>query len=98
MRCAVTASLCQQCPGLSLSTSSLPLLKSESYGTKWPLTSIRILWEVKAIGEVSSKNFLEEPGNENEESSGHHYLKPGKQRVKYLRFQKGLKIHLQGDT
>lgn len=78
-------SLCQQWPGLGL-PSTLPLLNPESYGTKWPLTSIRILWEEKAIGEVSSKNLLEKPGGGNEENSKHHYLRPGKQRVKSLRF------------
>lgn len=89
-RCwAKTARPGQQCPGLGLSTGSLPLLKCESYRTNWPLTTIRILWEEKAIGEVSSKNLLEQPGNENEENSEHHYLKPGKQRVKSLQFQKG---------
>lgn len=83
------SSLCQQWPGLGLSTSTLPLLNPESYGTKWPLTSIRILWEEKAIGDVSSKNLLEKPGGGNEENSKHHYLRPGKQRVKSLRFRKG---------
>lgn len=54
-------------PGLSAST--LPLSNPDSYGTNWPLTSLRFLWEEMADGEVSSKNLLEKSGGENEKTA-----------------------------